>query len=141
MRFMYISEVMSGSVITAAPGTPIREAAAMMRRHGIGALPILEGGRATGIVTDRDIVTRLLADAAAGAQAPVGAVMSPGPVTCFAYQDIAEAAARMGDFQVRRILVLDRAGDLVGILSLGDIAENASEELAGQALGEITEAR
>jgi len=141
MRPMRVSRIMSRSVITAAPETTIREAAALMGRHGIGALPILEAGRPTGIVTDRDIVTRILADGGTVGETPLGEVASPAPRSCVADQDVAEAAARMGDYQIRRILVLDGSGTLVGILSLGDIAENASEELAGQALGEIVETR
>ena len=62
-------------------------------------------------------------------------------ITCFADQDVAEAAALMGEERIRRLLVIDRSGVPVGILSLGDIAEHVSEELAGQALGEISEAR
>ena len=63
------------------------------------------------------------------------------PASCRADQDVAEAAAIMGDEQVRHLLVLDRSGGLVGVLSVDDIAENASEELAGHALGEIVEKR
>ena len=67
--------------------------------------------------------------------------MSKGAITCFADQNVAEAAAIMGDNQVRRLLVLDRSHRVLGVLSLGDIAENASEDLAGEALGEIVETR
>ena len=62
-------------------------------------------------------------------------------ITCFADQDTAEAAAQMGEERIRRLLVVDRAGMASGILSVGDIAEHVSEELAGQAMGEISEAR
>ncbi|MEI4196848.1 CBS domain-containing protein [Roseovarius sp. E0-M6] len=138
---MKISEIMTRAVIRATPGTTIREAAEKMRSYGIGTLPILEGRRRLGIVTDRDIVIRLLADHGPVAKMPVIEAMSPKPACCFPDQDVAEAAALMGDLQIMRLLVVDRNDDLVGILSVGDIAENASEELAGQALGEISEKR
>jgi CBS domain-containing protein len=76
-----------------------------------------------------------------GPDTAVAEIMSRDLITCSAEGDVAEAAALMGERQVRRLLVIDRAGAAVGILSLGDIAEHASEELAGQALGEISEAR
>ena len=138
---MKVSEIMSRPVIRATPETTVREAAENMRSHGIGSLPILRGRERLGIVTDRDIVIRLLAEYEAVAQIPVIETMSPEPACCHADQDVAEAAALMGDLQIMRLLVVDRSDDLVGILSVGDIAENASEELAGQALGEIAEKR
>lgn len=138
---MKVSEIMTRAVIGATPATTVREAAEMMRSHGIGALPVLDGPKLLGIVTDRDIVIRLLAHHDTAAQMPVSAAMSREPACCLADQDVTEAAARMGDLQIMRLLVVDRSEELVGILSVGDIAENASEELAGQALGEITEKR
>jgi CBS domain-containing protein len=72
---------------------------------------------------------------------PRGPAMTGHAVMCFADQDIEEAAQIMGEAQVRHLLVMDRSGGFVGMLSLDDIAENASEELAGQALGEIVEKR
>lgn len=130
---------MSAPVIVALSSTPIDEAAALMRRHGVGALAVVGDGRLIGVVTDRDIVTRVVAERASSGT--VGAAMSPDPVTCRADQEILAAAEAMGDMQVRRLPVLDADGRLVGMISLGDIAENVSEELAGQALGEIAETR
>lgn len=144
MHNMQVRAVMSRPLRSVAPQDSLETAAAMMRRHAIGALAVLAGGRAVGIVTDRDILLGMLADAEAGERAgmrPVSAAMSADPVTCHAGQDVAEAAALMGDGQIRRLLVLDGAGAPAGIVSLGDIAVHASEELAGQALGEICEAR
>lgn len=138
---MHVREIMSCPVIAATRQTTVREAAAIMLRHGIGALPVLVDNRPAGIVTDRDIVVRLLSEPGPAGDRHVADAMTPEPACCHADHNIAEAAALMGDRQVRRILVLDRSGALVGILSVGDIAENASEELAGQALGEISEER
>ncbi len=138
---MQVATIFSRPVICVAPQDRISRAAALMRDHDIGALAVVEQTRPVGIVTDRDIVVRALTRVALAPEHRIGDLMSPDPVVCFADQTIVEAAAIMGDSQIRRLLVVDRLGHLVGILSVGDIAENASEELAGQALGEITETR
>ncbi|WP_296762632.1 CBS domain-containing protein [Sediminimonas sp.] len=138
---MRVSELMSPIVISVSPSTTVRDAAGKMQRYGVGALAVLDGRKPVGIVTDRDIVTRVLSGTGAVAERPASAAMSPRLSFCFADQDVAAAAALMGDLQIRRLLVRDRSGDLVGVLSVGDIAENASEELAGQVLGEVSERR
>lgn len=132
---------MTDEVVSVTPADGLTRAALLMREHDIGALPVLEDSEPVGIVTDRDIVVRALADGADIPRLTVADVMSPVPVFCHADQDVSDAAAIMGDEQIRRLLVADRSGRLVGILSLGDIAEDVSEELAGQALGEISELR
>lgn len=136
---MRVGKVMSSPVVATTPSASISEAAAQMRRHDVGALVVVAQGELPGIVTDRDIVRRLLARSAL--DAPVAAAMTHRAVTCSEDQDVAEAAALMGDAQIRRLPVVDRSGRVVGMLSLGDIAENVSEGLAGQALGEICETR
>ncbi len=140
---MLIRRVMSAPVIGATPETTTREAAERMRAHGIGALPVFRNDWPVGIVTDRDIVIRVLAAPTCdpGSQTRVEDIMSPDVITCFEDQDVTEAAAVMGERQVRRLLVVDRSGTPVGMLSVGDIAEHVSEELAGQVLGEIREIR
>jgi len=140
---MLVRDVMSSPVISAAAETTIRDAAERMRRHGVGTLPVLQDQAPAGIVTDRDIVTRALG-ARGGALGPdtrVAAIMTRNVITCLPDGEVADAAALMGEEQLRRLLVVDRAGAALGLLSLGDIAEHVSEELAGQALGEISEAR
>ena len=94
-------------------------------------------------MTDRDIVIRALAAKGfmLGLDTAIADIMSRDVITCFADDDVAAAAALMGEDRIRRLLVIDHAGMPVGILSVGDIAEHVSEELAGQALGEISEAR
>lgn len=140
---MLVRKVMSSPVISVTPDTTIRDAAELMRTHGVGALPVLEDGTPIGIVTDRDIVIRALAARgfSLGLDTSVKDIITRNVITCFADHDVAEAAALMGEERVRRLLVIERSGAPVGILSLGDIAEHVSEELAGQALGEISEAR
>lgn len=138
---MDVRVLMSAPVIWVTPLCTVRQAAMLMRHHHVGALPVLEDGSPVGLVTDRDIVVRVLSEGGAAGVATVGEAMTVGPVACFADQGVVDAAALMGDLQIRRLLVVERSGELVGMLSLGDIAEHASEELAGQALGEVREDR
>lgn len=138
---MLIRNLMTSPAITADPNTSVRDLAISMKTHDIGVIPIVSEKGLVGIVTDRDLVLRLLTQPGAIGDVRVSQVMSTDLVTCFADQDETEAAAIMGDNQVRRLLVQDRTGKLLGVLSVGDIAENLSEELAGQALGEIVEQR
>lgn len=132
---------MSQTSHSLSPRSTVREAAAIMRNQDLAALPVKGEGSAFGLVADRDIVVRLLPEARDAGARPVSDAMTTHPVSCFDDQDVAEAAVIMGDEQVRHLLVLDRSGGLVGVLSVDDIAANASEELAGQALGEIVERR
>jgi len=163
---MLVSKVMSCPVVSATTTTTIIEAADSMRLHEVGALPVfqeavfggivlqgsvlrfdgsdgIEGAIVVGIVTDRDIVTRGLTDTRSGfdPDMQVAAIMSRGVITCHEDQDVREAAELMGERRVRRLLVLDMSDTPVGILSIGDIAEHVSEELAGQVLGEVVELR
>lgn len=132
---------MSHPVVSVASEERITAAAELMKRNCIGALPILDQGQPVGIVTDRDIVIRFVAGRDHAVSRPVSDIMSRDPLSCLADQSVAEAAAIMGDEQVRRLLVLDDQGQLVGLITVGDIARDVSEEIAGQALGEIVEVR
>jgi len=140
---MLVGKVMSSPVIRATNATTVRAAAQQMRDHQVGALPVFHDNRSVGIVTDRDLVMRVIAAPGfvRGMETSVQEFMSPDVITCFEDQQVTEAAALMGQLQVRRLLVLDRSGAPVGVLSVGDIAEHVSEELAGEVLGEISEAR
>jgi CBS domain-containing protein len=140
---MLVRKVMSSPVVSVTASATILEAAQRMHAHDVGALPVFEDDRPIGLLTDRDIVMRALAAAEIipGLEAVVEDIMSPDILACFEDQDVTEAAMLMGDRQIRRLLVIDRSGVPVGILSVGDIAENVSEELAGQVLGEISEER
>jgi len=140
---MLVKKAMSSPVISTTPEATIRDAAERMRTHRVGALPVLLEGRPIGIMTDRDIVIRALAAPgfALGLDTSVNDIITRKVITCFYDQDAKEAAALMGEERIRRLLVIDRSGAPVGILSIGDIAEHVSEKLAGQALGEISESR
>ena len=138
---MKVSEVMSSPPVTVTPGTPVRQAAALMRENDVGALPVLEQGQLVGIVTDRDLVVSVVAVSKDPGDRAVGQAMTSAPVCCNDTQSIAQAVAMMGDAQVERLPVIDQQDRLVGVITLGDIAVNVSEVLAGQAVAEICKDR
>ncbi len=138
---MLVSQIMQTRVTVIGPSTSIRAAAALMADRDIGALPVCKDGMPVGILTDRDLVIRLLSDLGRVSDRAVRTVMTSTVVTCRPDHYVIEAARLMGARQIRRLIVCDTTGRLVGLLSLGDIARDASEELAGQGLGEIVECR
>ncbi|MBZ0123989.1 MAG: CBS domain-containing protein [Roseovarius sp.] len=139
MNEFRVERVMRRPVSTISPKTSVRAAAAMMKERGLGFLPVCEDGRPVGLITDRDIAVRW-APLVAG-DASVESIMTRDIVSCRASQSVREAANLMGDRQIRRLVVLDDSGAVCGVLSLGDIANDVSEELAGQTLGEVVELR
>jgi CBS domain-containing protein len=132
---------MSSPVISVEQDTTVREAATLLRSHDIGALAVADQGQIIGVVTDRDMVFAVLTKPRNSSDLPVSEAMSAAPVTCIDSQSVAYAAALMGDAQVARLFIVDRLDRLVGVLTVGDIAVNASEVLAGEAVGEICEDR
>ena len=120
---MRVQERMTKDVRIANPDQPISDAAKMMAECDCGALPVAENDRLAGMITDRDIAVRAVAKGK-GPDTPVREVMSEGICYCFEDQDIGEVAANMADIQVRRLPVLNRDKQLVGILSIGDIARS-----------------
>jgi len=134
---------MTTPVVTVTPWTSIQEAAALLHHHNIGCLVVVVDHDLLGIITDRDIVKRAIAETPAdeGYTIPVRQCMTRDAFTCRDDQDVAQASVVMADHQIRRLPVVDRDGSLVGMLTLGDIAENVSEQLAGEVLGEICERR
>lgn len=136
---MLVGRIMRQPVTVVTPDTSVRVAAALMSELCIGALPVCNDGVPLGIVTDRDIVVRWASKAAG--DGTVEQIMTPNVVTCRDDQTIEQAAHLMADMQIRRLVVVDEFGKTAGIVTLGDIANDASEELAGQTLGEIVELR
>lgn len=126
---MKISEMMTRDVQMASPDQSIREAARWMADLGCGALPVAEGDRLVGMITDRDIAVRAVANGLS-ADTPVRNVMSSEVMYCFEDQSVEEIARNMRDIQVRRLPVLTREKRLVGIVSLGDLALDAEEPAA-----------
>lgn len=135
---MKVSEAMTHEVRLVRPEQSIREAAHLMAEMDIGALPVEENDRLVGMITDRDIAVRAIAEGR-GPDTPVREVMSSDIKYCFEDQSIDEVSQNMGDLRVRRLPVVNRDKRLVGILSLGDLAlENAALDEAGEALGQIS---
>jgi CBS domain-containing protein len=136
---MNVESCMSTDVRIAAPTDPIREAARTMKEIDAGFLPVGENDRLIGMITDRDIAVRAVAEGRTP-DTPVRDVMSRDIHWCFADEPLAAAAERMGGLKVRRLPVLNRDKRLVGIISLGDVSRSDGEaEHGGEALARIAE--
>lgn len=135
---MKISDVMTPNPKTVKPSDSIQTAASIMRDEDAGVVPVVEGGRVVGIVTDRDIVIRAVADGDFNAK--VSDIVSDDVITATPDMSTADAAELMGEHQIRRLPVVDEADALVGIVSLGDLAvkENRDSRM-GETLENISE--
>jgi CBS domain-containing protein len=137
---MKVSEAMTRGVECVSPETTLQEAARKMRDLDVGPLPICGDDRLVGMITDRDITVRAVAEGRDPKTARVQDVMTPDVIYVFEDQDVSEAARLMEENQVRRLVVLNRDKRLVGIVSLGDLAvETGSERLAGKTLEGVSE--
>jgi len=136
---MLVSRIMRTPVTTVTADTSVRAAAALMGALRLGVLPVCRRDRPVGIITDRDIAIRWVPNAIADTD--IAPFMTPHVVTCRPDHSVEEAAYLMSAKQIRRLVVVNEAGGIAGMLTLGDIANDASETLAGQTLGEIVEAR
>lgn len=133
---MRVHELMSSTVCSIEQETGIRQAAALMRDFGVGALPVLDGRYLVGIVTDRDLAVRAIA-LALPPDAPVSLVMTAAAHACAAGEDVADVLLDMQSLQLRRIPVENEADELVGVLSLGDLAAGCTNEEIGRTLRRI----
>lgn len=136
---MKVHEIMTNAPRCVRPDNTLVEAAGAMRQFDVGALPVCEGDRVVGMVTDRDLVVRAVAEGKDPNDATVSEAMSPGIVWVFADQLVEDAARLMEEKQLRRLPVLDRGQRLVGILSLGDIAVSSSPAFSGIALKQVSQ--
>ena len=138
---MQVREIMTPTAELIDANTMIRDAAVRMRDQDLGALPVGDGSRLIGMVTDRDIVMRAVAVDRGGGTTAVREVMSEGLFTCDDDASVEEAARLMAEHKLRRIPVIDHSEQLVGIVSLADLARSGGEgaELAKDALVNITE--
>lgn len=134
---MKVSEVMTAQVVTAKPSATIKQVARTMSEIDSGVIPVAEDGRVLGLVTDRDIVVRVVAEGGS-LDAPVSEIMSDDVLSCQDEDNLADATAKMGSHQVRRLLVYNEAGRLAGILSLGDVALDYGAKAVGRTLEEIS---
>ena len=130
---MKISDVMTPNIETVTPDQTARDAARFMLRAEAGSIPVCEGDRVIGMITDRDIAVRGVAEGR-GPDTPIRDLMSDGIICAHEDDDVQDVAQRMSEEQVRRLPVLDADDKLCGIVSLGDLARETRGETAEQAL-------
>jgi CBS domain-containing protein len=136
---MKIKDVMTTSVECVRPETTLQEAAAKMKSLNVGSLPVCEGDRPIGIVTDRDIVVRAIAEGRDPRTTRVPEAMTADVVSVPETADVKEAARLMKDRQIRRIVVVDPNKRVVGIVSLGDIAvDTHDDKMSGDVLEKVS---
>lgn len=138
---MQVSEVMTVGAECTSPNATLREAARKMRDLDVGTLPVCgDSDRLVGMITDRDMAVRAIAEGRDPSTARVREFMTPDVVYCFEDQDVNEAAHLMQENQIRRLVVLNREDRLVGIVSLGDLAvETGDMQLAGCTIEAVSE--
>ena len=137
---MKVNELMTRDPATVQPGSTATEAAALMKSKDCGSLPIVEGGKVVGIVTDRDIVLRVVAAKKDPATVKISEIMTKGPATIGPEATAADASKLMSDKQVRRLPVVEN-GKLVGMLVIGQLARHESNSAAGDTLKDVSRKR
>ena len=135
---MKISEVMTSNVQTVQPDQTAQQAAAFMLSADAGSIPVTEGDRLVGMITDRDIAVRGIAKGY-GPDTPVRELMSNDIICAREDEDVEDVATKMSEAQVRRLPVIDDDNRLCGIVSLGDLARETSDESAHQALEGVSQ--
>jgi CBS domain-containing protein len=134
---MNVRDAMTPDVCLIDPDRNIREAAQMMAEQDIGALPVGENDRLVGMVTDRDIAVRAVA-LGLGPDTKIRDVMSHEVLYCFEEEALEDVAQNMAHSKVRRLPVLNRDKRLVGIISIGDLAQCEDARHTGQAIADIS---
>jgi CBS domain-containing protein len=134
---MKVRDAMTLDVQLCTPDNTLKDVAEAMMALNVGLLPVTDGDRLVGMISDRDIATRGVA-MGLGPDSPVRSVMTEGVKYCFEDQDLEEVTENMGDIQVRRLPVLSRDKRLVGIVALGDIALIKSGNGTAEALSQIS---
>jgi CBS domain-containing protein len=136
---MNVNSCMSTDVRLTSPSETIRDAAKAMRELDAGVLPVGENDRLVGMITDRDIAVRAVAEGK-GPDTRVKDVMSQEVLYCFDDESLDDVARQMRELQIRRMVVLDRGKRLVGIISIGDIARSDEDlHLSAHALSGVSE--
>ena len=142
METVAVSQIMTPDVICATADTPLAEIAQLMRDNDCGAIPIIDGVETlipVGVVTDRDITVRTVAEGRNPLELTAADAMSEGAVTIAPDADLEECLDIMEENQLRRLIVVDEDGAVVGLVAQADIAEWASEEEVGEMVHEISE--
>jgi CBS domain-containing protein len=137
---MKISEIMTREVEIVRMNDSVKTAAEKMRFRDVGFLPVYDGEKLIGTLTDRDIVIRATAEGADPNESLSEEWITKPVVSCYDDQDIDEAAALMEDHQIRRLVILGRDDDrIVGVVSLGDLATHVDNDTPGDVLEEVSE--
>ena len=137
---MKLKEVMTPGVEVIAPEATLQQAAAKMRRLNIGPLPVCDGDQLVGMLTDRDITVRAVAEGCDPTSTTVREAMTPDIAYCFDDQAIEDAIRTMERYQIRRLPILDRDKRLVGMVSLGDLAVSSGDQRqVGETLKQVSE--
>ena len=137
---MKLRDVMTNHVETVAPTQSLREAARLMRQFDVGPIPVCDGGRVIGILTDRDIAVRGVAAGLDPDATTVAEVMSRDLAFCHPDDDVEAAAKLLSSQQLRRLLVLDDQRRLSGIVSIGDLATRQHDpKLVGKVMEDVSQ--
>ncbi len=133
-----LGDVMTENVVYLTPSDSVRQAAQEMKQLNVGVIPVCDQDRRLlGVITDRDIVTRIVAEGRSPDQA-LRDCITPNPTTGRKDWDLKDAVKVMESKQIRRLPVVEQDNRLIGIVSLGDIAESTSDKTTGQALEDIS---
>jgi len=135
---MKVSEVMTRDVHIASPRQTLQEVALDMAKLDTGVIPVGENDRLVGMITDRDIVVRGIAEGLPP-NTQIRTIMTPDIKYCFDDQEVDDVTRNMGEIQIRRLPVVDHDKRLIGILSLGDVAISTASGRAGDALSYISQ--
>jgi len=135
---MKVKQAMTSEVRVASPDQTIREAAQLMAELDAGALPVAENDRLVGMITDRDIAVRAVAEGLP-ADTPISEIMSHEVLYCYEDQALDDVARNMGQVQVRRLPVVNRDKRLVGIVSFADLARSEQPMTVGRAVSHVSE--
>ena len=136
----HVKDVMTPQAEVVSPDATVEEAAGVMKSLDIGVLPVCDEEGLVGILTDRDVVVRVVGEKRDPKAVRVGEAMTPNIVYCFEDEDIGRAASLLMDHQIRRLPVLNRERNLVGVVSLGDLAVRGEDHATGtQVLEEVSE--
>jgi CBS domain-containing protein len=137
---MRLRDIMTRDVQTVSPQARIPEVARKMREFDVGVIPVSDGNQIVGMITDRDITLRVIAEGRHTDQVQARDIMSKPVVFGLESEDIGDAVRIMEEQQIRRLIVMDRNQRMVGIVSTGDLAvKGANEELTGEVIERISE--
>ena len=135
---MKVKDAMTSEVRMVSPAQTIRDAAKLMAELDVGALPVAEHDRLVGMITDRDIAVRAVAEGLP-VETPISKIMSHEVLYCFDDQRLEEVTRNMGEVQVRRLPVVNRDKRLVGIVSFADLARSEQPTTVGRAVSHVSE--